>query len=581
MKLNEQIKEIKEKIKQYRNNKWTNQLKKLKPADSSLWKMVKIFKNDYNALPTLKNNDQEACTDGGKAEMLAKQFEGVHNANLENTSEQNRIEKETIEKINKMEIKDTNNLRVTPHDILKVIRKLPNKKAPGNDGIQNIIFKQLPKKVIVQLMYIMNAIMKLMYFPEQWKRSIIVPILKPGKDETKPVSYRPISLLPTLSKVTEKLILEKINKFEKTNNILINEQFGFREKHSTTQQLARITTSICETYNKSMVTVMTLLDIEKAFDRVWIEGAITKMFEQKYPNEIIKLIHSYLTNRNLEVIVNNKKSNKKKIRAGVPQGSVLGPKIFNIYLNDIPKFAKTNIALFADDTAIYANSHNAIVAAKQIQIHLSILEPYYKKWKIKLNEQKTEVIIFKRKIKECNMVVPIRVNGHNIQPTTIVKYLGVILDTKLRFKQQIRHALKKAYAIQRKLYPLISHNSHISTKNKLLIYKMIIQPIITYASPIWCGASKTNMKQLQTYQNKCLRVIMMANRFTRITDLHIQAGIEPITEVIKKYSNNFYNNMLGYNELTKNITKIRAHNKPPKWKNKLPYQNLDIYNTRN
>lgn len=111
---------------------------------------------------------------------------------------------------------------------------------------------------------------------------------------------------------------------------------------------------------------MTLLDIEKAFDRVWKDGLIFKMIQYKYPNTLIKLIDNYLTKRHLIVSVNDSKSTKRKIKTGVPQGSVLGPKLFNIYLNDIPQFEKTKTALFADDTAIYAHSFNAIVAAKQL-----------------------------------------------------------------------------------------------------------------------------------------------------------------------------------------------------------------------
>lgn len=110
---------------------------------------------------------------------------------------------------------------------------------------------------------------------------------------------------------------------------------------------------------------------------------------------------------------------------------------------------------------------------------------------------------------------------------------------------------------------------------------MIIKPIITYASPIWCGASRTNIKQLQIYQNKCLRLIDMANRYTRIVDLHTQTGMKTITETIRELANKFYTNMLGNNELTKNLTKIRAHNLPTTWKHKLPYQNLTIFNTPN
>ena len=123
-----------------------------------------------------------------------------------------------------------------------------------------------------------------------------------------------------------------------------------------------------------------------------------------YPTVIIKFIHSFLQNRHLIVSVDGFSSTKRKVRAGVTQGSVLGPKLFNIYLNDIPKFEKTKISLFADDTAVYCHSFYTIIAAKQIQIHLYKLEQFYRVWKISLNTRKTELIVFAKKNSECKNI---------------------------------------------------------------------------------------------------------------------------------------------------------------------------------
>ena len=321
---------------------------------------------------------------------------------------------------------------------------LPGKKAPGVDGIQNLILKNLPRKAIVQFMYIINASIKKYHFPTNWKTGVIVPIHKTGKKEAEASSYRPISLLPTMSKVLEKIVHSRLNRFEKANNILIDEQFGFREKHSTVQQVTRIVNDVSTNFNRELVTVMLLLDIEKAFDTVWIEGLINKLMKQKYPPILIKFIASYLNGRHLRVQINNIKYTKRPIQAGVPQGSVLGPKLFNVYLNDIPTFTKTKLALFADDTAIYAHSYNAIIAAKEIQTHMTILEPYYRKWKIHLNETKTEVITFtKKKERNSRIFQPITVYGHKTTPVKAVKYLGVYLDTGLTYRNHIMESVKK------------------------------------------------------------------------------------------------------------------------------------------
>ncbi|KAK2577940.1 hypothetical protein KPH14_012919, partial [Odynerus spinipes] len=414
-------------VAKYRNKVWTNKLIRLKANDNSLWKMTKIFKKDYHPIPTLEKNDFEAVTDIEKANLLASQFEAVHNIDLaQNTQEQDDIISQVQNFIDNTKTDNEWTKFITsPKEIINVIKKLPACKAPGADKIQNIILKNLCRKSIVQLTYIINACIKYSHFPTAWKTGNIVPILKSGKDKTQPSSYRPISLLPTMSKVTEKIMLNRLSSFNEKRKILIDQQFGFREKHSTVQQIIRIVNDISVNFNLDKVTVMLLLDIEKAFDRVWIHGLIYKLIKYDYPVTMIKLINSYLNNRNLYVTVNDSNSNKRRVKAGVPQGSVLGPMLFNVYLNDIPKFDRTQLALFADDTAIYAHSFNAIIAAKQVQIHMSILENFYKTWKISLNAAKTDVIVFtKKKSRNSRIIQPIKVNGHSAKSTNTVKYLG-------------------------------------------------------------------------------------------------------------------------------------------------------------
>jgi len=557
---------------------WEKKLEKLNPKDNSLWKMTKILKKDYEPIPTLKIDDRETYTSEQKANILADQYEKVHNIDLiNNTREQNEIIEITEKYMQNTKVEDFAKYYTNPTEIKNLIKKLPSQKAPGSDNIQNIVLKHLTNKAIVQLMYIINAIFRLSHFPIHWKKGCIIPILKSGKNSTDPSNYRPISLLPTISKLLEKIILKRFVDFEKRNNILIDEQFGFREGHSTVQQLVRIVNDISINFNLKKITVMLLLDIEKAFDRVWIDALLYKLIQYKFPAVLIKLINSYLKSRHFIVGVDNCYSTKRKINAGVPQGSVLGPKLFNVYLNDMPRFARTTTALFADDTAIYKESFTAIVAAKQIQIHMNQLQSFYEKWKIKLNETKTEVITFSKKFKDMKIFQPITVNKFKTIPTTNVKYLGVVLDTKLTYQMHIKQILKKAYAVQKKIYPLMTKNS-LSTSNKILIYKMLLRPIITYAAPVWCNIAKTNLMHLQRFQNKQLRLILNADRYTRIIELHEKTKIETLDVYIKKLSENFYDKQLQNNNLTKNVTNLRRDKLSFALKHKLPYQFLSIFN---
>ena len=353
----------------------------------------------------------------------------------------------------------------------KIIKKLPNNKAPGEDQITNRVIKNLSMKAIRKLTDITNAIIQHSHYPKRFKKAIITPILKPNKTKTQPENYRPISLLSNISKTIEKVLHKRLTLMQHKKNIEKKCQFGFKPGHNTTLQLARIINDILVNFNQQKVTVMTLLDLEKAFDKMWINGLIVKMDKYGMDGNFITLIASYLNNCTLKVKVNNALSQEKTIKAGVPQGSVLGPALFNLYTTDLPEFTKTTTALYADDTAIYAYSYYAETAQLQNQIHLNLLIPYFKKWKMKLNQTKTEAIKFTKKRTSIKPSRKLKINEHYVNTNNTVRYLGLHLDTRLNFKQHVANSVAKGNAAIRTLYPLLVKNNAVSIQNKITIYK--------------------------------------------------------------------------------------------------------------
>ncbi|GFU76544.1 probable RNA-directed DNA polymerase from transposon BS [Trichonephila clavipes] len=224
-----------------------------------------------------------------------------------------------------------------------------------------------------------------------------IPILKPGKDPTQAESFRPIALLSILGKVAEKIILTRLYQHVDTNNILIPEQHGFRPDLSTTHQLLRVVETIKSGFNDKKSTGAVFLDIQKAFDRVWREGLIFKLIKYDFPSPLIKLISSYLADRNFSVRINDTYSSHRPTEAGVAQGTLISPLLFNIYVNDIPIHHNTTLCMFADDTAILASHTEPKLVARAINRHLLVLEDWFSKWKIALNVAKTEAVFFTRK----------------------------------------------------------------------------------------------------------------------------------------------------------------------------------------
>ena len=571
---------IKRKMTAFSNESWSRKLDKLEIKDNSLWKVAKcLTKKKETLIPVLHGLNGLAISNEDRIAQIADNFENVHHL-TEHMGDYDNDRQIHIkyDEINKNHIdKDQIDL-ATPREIKRAIQRTRPKKAPGLDNVQNILLKNLPKKAIVQINYIFNACFLLSYFPTSWKKASILPIHKTGKDKLFPQSYRPISLLPTLSKIFEKIILSRIQKHESTHKHIIPEQLGFREKRSTVQQLYRVTNHISTNFNLKKSTALVLLDIEKAFDTVWHKGLIYKLANYNFPIYILKLLQSYLKNRTFIVTANRVSSTERQIAAGVPQGSILGPVLFLYFVNDIPKSSQVKLSLFADDTALYTSSWKIRLAVEKLQTYLDTLLEYFQLWKLKINVNKTEFVIFKHKRKK-ELVPDLTMENAQIKPKTEAKYLGEILDSKLNHNKHIQSVKKKAYGVIGMLHCLIGRRSKLNLTNKLILYKAIVRPIIMYAAPVWSNTSKTNVNTLQIIQNRCLRMILNASPKETTKDLHDKCNVQLVKEYIYNLTKKFYVNQIenseAMQELTSDLTIYKTKRDMPfKCKHNMPYQLL-------
>ncbi|GFV97355.1 probable RNA-directed DNA polymerase from transposon X-element [Trichonephila clavipes] len=246
--------------------------------------------------------------------------------------------------------------KTTPGEVQEYIKKLKINKSPGLDLITNRILKNLPLKFVLFILMLFNLLMENCHFPKNWKTAVVVPILKPNSDGTRPQNYCPISLLSSLSKVYEFVLLNRLSQHCIARNIIIPEQHGFVTQCSIVTQLLRVTELIHHGFQNNQAMGMLFVDIAKAFDKIWHDGFLFKMMRLGFSDQLIKIIHSYLNSREFRVRVENSLSTPRPILSGVPQGSLLGPKLFNLYINDIPKADEVHLAMYADDTAIFTKN---------------------------------------------------------------------------------------------------------------------------------------------------------------------------------------------------------------------------------
>lgn len=273
----------------------------------------------------------------------------------------------------------------TPTHLTALIKSLKNKKSAGHDEVPNTVIKKLPHKMINLISIIFNNCLRLCYFPETWKIAKILPIRKPNKLPTKLTSYRPISLLPCLGKLFEKVFNQWLQ-FEINRQAVIPDiQFGFRPLHSTVHAALTLTEDVIQGLIKTDNTIACFLDAEKAFDTVWTNGLIWKMiFKFKIDDSLCLLTYNYLNNRQFYVMANNKSSSTFNIAAGVPQGAIISPNLYSIFTADIPlnQCSLIKTIQYADDTVIYMSSKSLTHANLELNNHLNMLNDYYKLWKI-------------------------------------------------------------------------------------------------------------------------------------------------------------------------------------------------------
>lgn len=233
------------------------------------------------------------------------------------------------------------------------------------------------------------------------------------------------------------------------------------------------------------------------------------MIQLNFPSYIIKITESFLRNRKFCVCLNTSYSELIDIPAGVPQGSVLGPTLYILFCSDMPDLFGCESAAYADDTSIFYSHEFGQHIVTKLQCALDCLTQYFQKWKIKINEEKTQAVFFSRKRKSCFYPSDqLNMNGINIPWSENIKYLGVHLDKKLTYEFHLMCQIKKLCIARSMLYPLIKRNSPLSNENKLILAKVVFQSISMYACPVWGVCAKTHIQKLQVFQNKLLKMML-------------------------------------------------------------------------
>ena len=423
---------------------------------------------------------------------------------------------------------------VTVSQISHLLHGLSGNKATGIDKISCKIIKLAAPVISDSLTLICNQAITLSSFPDEWKIARVVPLYKNGQRNI-PGNYRPISVLPVISKIMERILHDQLYNYLTKFDLFSDTQFGFRKFHSTASALLDCTNDWYINLDRKMFNLVVLIDLKKAFDTVDHQILLSKLELYGIKGQALNLLKSYLTNRKQKCQIKNVFSSERLIKCGVPQGSILGPLLFLLYINDLPHcLSKTKPRLFADDTNLTASANSVTDLEAAVNSDLENLRKWLIANKLSLNVAKTEFIIIGSKSMTKNISNPhpnVFIENKQIKQVYECKTLGLKIDQHLSWKgntDEIRKKVSAGISAIRRIKPFVDQETLI------LIYNAIVRPYFDYCCEVWDVFSEAQSKRLQKLQNRAARIILNVNNDVEHTIALRTLGWEPLQTERKK-----------------------------------------------
>ena len=511
------------KSKQLETDKLSAKLKNNNIRPKDWWKTLKQFIKPENSasIPPLLKDDKIYTEEIDKASLMNDFFVG-----------------QTILDESKASLPPTvppsdnslNSILTSPAEVESVLKSLQLGKATGPDAINNRILRELATPLSFPLSDLFNCSLSTGKIPTIWKEANVTPIFK--KEDPSVVSnYRPISLLSAVGKVLEKIVHKHLFNFVRDNDILSALQSGFIPGDSTVNQLIDIYNTFCKSLDELKEVRAVFCDVSKAFDRVWHKGLLYKLESIGISDNLLLWFSDYLSERKQRVVIPGATSSWKSIKAGVPQGSILGPLLFLIYINDIVDDIHSCIRLFADDTSLYIIVDNPIQAAETLNADLAKIHAWASKWLVTFNPSKSESIILSRKTNKP-LHPPLIMDQQVINEVTSHKHLGLIFSNDCNWHEHIDYIKSKAWSrinIMRKL------KFQLDRKSLETIYISFIRPLLEYVNVVWANCTQYESEELEKIHNEAARIVTGATKLVSIELLEADTGWESLAARREKH----------------------------------------------
>ena len=511
------------------------------------YKYHKILKDitgrrqNENIPPLIQHNGTTLTDDIDKATLFNNHFAAHTQLDINSTNTahlQTYLTKDTLP------IPTIHGIEIKPNEVLTILNSLDSNKSCGLDQLPAKILKLTALLIYEPLTQLFNKSLATGKYPTPWKHAKVRPIFKRKGTPSDVNNYRPISLLPCLSKIFGKIIFSRIYQHITEFSLLSDRQSGYRPGHSTQLQLMYLTDRLYNSLDKGQDFTTIYLDISKYFEKIWHAGLLAKC-EKEFglTGNLLKWLKSYVTDRRQTVYINNATSQTLALGAGVPQGSVLGPLLAILYLNGLCDKTTNNMLLYADDCSLYSTyspTEKFSDAQLTLQRDLDIIYYYGQAWAITFNATKTTQQTFS--LRQQTKVPVLSFGAQPIPTVKDHKHLGLTLSTDSRFHTHVNEILLK---FNRSLGPLYPLAKHIPKTMLVSIYTTYVQPFLDYCDIIYDEhMTVSDCMRLERAQNRAARLITGTPLRTSTDGLRRELGWTSLTDRRKMHRLQFYHTLL-------------------------------------
>ena len=467
-----------------------------KESLKSFWSYVNSCTKTDSQIPDLIKPDGESTSDDTeKAQVLNTYFSSVF------TDEYDRNEAPTLPAASSC-IPTLSDIQTSEKEVLQLLNEIDHTKSAGPDMLHPRLLYELRTVLTPPLTEIFNKSLLNGTLPYHWKLAKIIPIHKKGS-KSLPQNYRPVSLTSVVCKLLEKIVRLRLETHLKDHNLLSTFQYGFREGRSCTSQLLSAMEDWTKSTNNQHETDIILLDFAKAFDTVPHARLINKLRAYQINGSLLKWIENFLSQRKQQVAVSNNLSELHTVTSRVPQGSVLGPTLFLLYINDLPLHISSNVRIFADDTKVYREIHNESDRGL-LQDDLNSLFDWSNKWKLNFNSSKCVHMHLGKKSEATYYMKNPDLTETQIKSSECERDLGIFINQSLKPSDHITKISARASQI---LGCIKRSFTYLDQDMLVTLYKTIVRPILEYGSPVWSPHLQKDKIEIEKIQRRATKLI--------------------------------------------------------------------------